>query len=113
MELFPENPTDNKAFIEFQAQNYQEFRKMAPYIAMHRGSIVVIHIPGEIMMKIDRDEGEDNHYREDDSFDDEEEEDIVIGNNNNNNQDVGTSTSTTTTTTTTSQKKEKRKLVTK
>ena len=29
---------------------YKIFSRMAPYIAVHRGTTMVIHIPGEVMM---------------------------------------------------------------
>jgi hypothetical protein len=31
-----------------QTESYRIFRAMAPYIAVHRGSVVVIHVPGKL-----------------------------------------------------------------
>ena len=58
----------DKTFSNRQHLNYDAFRIMAPYIAMHRGHTVVIHIPGEIMMKLEKLD-EDSFYREDDGYD--------------------------------------------
>ena len=60
------NDQIEQTFADMQVQNYQAFKRMAPYIAMHRGQIIVLHIPGEVMLGLE--EENDSGYQEDDAF---------------------------------------------
>jgi len=62
---------EDVAFANQQALSYSTFKHMAPYIAMHRGQIVVVHVPGEVTMGLDEpvadfefqeDEGDDPRH---------------------------------------------------
>lgn len=46
-------PHPEAEFVAEQTMHYKAFAAMAPYIAMHRGSTVVIHLPGELMVGLE------------------------------------------------------------